>query len=182
MEYRKFYKYDKEKKIRLFGEKFVENNKKYCKIIYKGEKELCTHFYINDIELKKNMFEIKLKGITKVKDMSYLFAQCKCLIELPDISKWDTSKVEKMCSLFEGCISLTSLPGIFRWKTDKVTNMNCIFYRCESLKKLPDISNWETKNVKTIHSIFCLCKSLKYLPDISKWNTENFINMIKKKK
>ena len=49
------YKIDKYKKeIRLFGEKFIENNKDKCIIIYKGEISFIKEFiFKKDIDLKK---------------------------------------------------------------------------------------------------------------------------------
>jgi len=44
--------------------------------------------------------------------MSYLFASCESLIEVPDISEWDTSKIIKMNNLFYECKSLKTLPDI----------------------------------------------------------------------
>ena len=39
-----------------------------------------------------------------------MFKDCKSLISLRDISKWDTSKVDDMSNMFNECISLESLP------------------------------------------------------------------------
>ena len=58
-------KIDYSKEIKIFGEKFVENNKINCKMIIKGnEFEICTNLNININQLDNDIFEIKLKGIT----------------------------------------------------------------------------------------------------------------------
>ena len=44
--------------------------------------------------------------------MSSLFSGCKKLLEIPDISKWDTSEVSDMSEMFCSCFELTSLPDI----------------------------------------------------------------------
>ena len=44
--------------------------------------------------------------------MEDLFSNCKSLLSLPDISKWNTNKVVNMKGLFSDCISLLSLPDI----------------------------------------------------------------------
>jgi hypothetical protein len=87
---RKYLKEDSEieltkNNIILFGEKFVEKNKNICKILIEGkEKELIT-LYSNE-KLKENeKFEIKLKGIKDIIDMSYMFYGCFCLFSIPDI-------------------------------------------------------------------------------------------------
>ena len=57
------YKIDKENKnLRIFGDKFVENNKDMCKIVYnENEQELSGTF--NTENMNTNELKIKLKGI-----------------------------------------------------------------------------------------------------------------------
>ena len=100
--------------IRLFGAEFVENNKNICKMIidnkvYEIKKDYNVKIYNN------NILKIKLKGINKIKDMSYMFEGCLSLSSLPDISKWNTSNITNMSYMFEGCLSLLSLPDISKW-------------------------------------------------------------------
>ena len=78
-----------ENSIKLFGEEFVQNNKKNCKIIYQGkELELTEYIDINKIELNEDKtLEIKLKGIKSITDMSGMFCKCPSLLSLPDISQ-----------------------------------------------------------------------------------------------
>ena len=126
----------------------MKNNKNNCKIIYEDKKyKLKEYFQINS---KKELFEIKLKGIDNINNLSCIFNKCKSLLSISDISKWDTSNIVNMSYLFAGC---------------------------ELLEYLPDISEWDTSNVKYMHGIFMKCKSLKKLPDISKWNISNVIYM-----
>ena len=121
------YKVNKDdKEIKIFGETFVKNNKDKCKYIYEGkENELNEHFDLSNYNKSKDILEIKLIGLKNVTDMSHLFDDCKSLIEVPDISHWNTSNI---------------------------TNMNFLFYFCQSLKSLPDISKWDTSKV-TVHFI-----------------------------
>ena len=92
------------------GSEFVKNNKNNCKIIYKN-KEYELREYINIKDNKKEKIEIKLKGINNIKNMSHMFAECKSLSSLPEISKWNTSNVTYMNGMFS-CESLSSLPDI----------------------------------------------------------------------
>ena len=80
------YKIDEEE-IRIFGSKFVSNNKNKWKIIYNNkEYELTEKFKLdNFIDLKGNNLIIKLKGFNNICDMSYMFCECYSLISLPDI-------------------------------------------------------------------------------------------------
>ena len=97
--------------IRLFGDKFVRNNKKICKMIIDNKKYKIEAEY-NVKNYKKNKLEIKLKGIKNITNMSYMFSGCSSLISLPDISKWNNNNVTNMSFMFYGCSSLISLPDI----------------------------------------------------------------------
>ena len=55
------YKIDKDKKIRIFGDLFVENNKDKFKIIYKGkEEEIKSYIEIENIN-NNELFVIKFE-------------------------------------------------------------------------------------------------------------------------
>ena len=194
---------EKISKNKIFGEKFVENNKNKCKmIINEKEEELCSYYNIEKIE--KKVLKIKLKGINNINDMSYMFCgcesllsiigfdnwntynindmsylfyQCSSLVDISDISKWKTNNVKDMSFMFLGCSSLINIPDISKWNIDKVNHIGCIFYGCSSLTNIPDISKWNTNNVTNMGCIFDGCSSLTNIPDISKWNTNNVTNM-----
>ena len=141
------YKIKKEKRIKIFGKKFVENNKNKCKIKIKEKIiELNEYYEINENEKKNEYLDILLIGINNVKDMSYMFYNCSSLSSLPDISKWNTSNVNNMSSMFYNCSSLSSLPDISKWNISNVNNMSYMFSRCSSLLSIPEISKWDTSN------------------------------------
>ena len=175
----------KEDKIRIFGKKFVNNNNGKCKIIYydqdndKDEEcDLKEYFEeINSFYNNKDSFTFKLKGINNITDMSHIFDGCNTILELPDISKWNTSKVNNMSYMFNECESVLSLPDISKWDTSNVTDMSYMFYKCKSLKSLPDISIWKISNVVYLHDMFKFCKLLNILPDISKWDISNVLDI-----
>ena len=190
----------KDNKIKLFGKKFVERNKKSCKIIIDSkEYQICSHLDKSKIDQNIQILEIKLKinkQLTTMKDMfsncdslitftnnnldtskvidtSYMFYECKQLSDLSDISKWDTSKITDMNSMFKGCELLLKIPNISKWDMSQVTDMNSMFEGCSCLLSLPDISKWNIINVTDVSHMFEGCSSLSYFPDISKWNTKN---------
>ena len=171
------YKINKEEnRIKLFGDEFIKNNKRNCKIFISGvEVKICT--YYDKYNKNHDILEIKLKGIKNITNMSHMFDYCKSLLSLPDISKWNTNKVTDMSYIFSNCSSLSSLPDISKWNTSKVTNMNGMFNFCDLLNSLPDISKWNTSKVTGMGSIFSFCSLLKSLPDISKWITSNVKDM-----
>ena len=192
-------------KIRIFGHIFVEKNINNCKIVVEDkEYKLSDKFNINNMKKTGNEYEIKLKILNNIDDLSYMFNQCNCLSQsseinninisnitnisylfsecqkisqLPDISKWNTSKVENMACIFAGCQSLSSLPDISKWNTSNVKNMMGVFAGCKNLSSIPDISKWNTNKVCKFDYMFYRCDLLKEIPDISKWDTKNIISM-----
>ena len=167
-----------EDSVKIFYSDFVELNKNNCKIIYE-EKEYDLKKEFNVKNIKKEILEIRLKGIMNITNMHAMFYECSSLISLPNISKWDTTKITDMSSLFGKCTSLITLPDISKWNTSNVTNMHSLFYGCSSLISLPDISKWDTSNVTDMHSMFSECSSLLELPDISKWNIDKVTSVYK---
>jgi surface protein len=161
----------------IFGLDFAKNNKDKCNLIIDGKiYPLQFKIKINKAKTER-ILTIKLQEKEPITDMSFMFYNCKSLISLPDISKWDISNVIYMKSMFYSCSSLKFISDISRWKTGKVENMCSMFDKCESIKCLPDISNWDMSNVNNISYFFNKCKSLQYLPDISKWNTNQLCNI-----
>ena len=59
-----------------------------------------------------------------------MFNDCRSLISVPDISKWNTSNVTYMNNMFCYCSSLVSLPDISKWNTLNVTDIENNFYEC----------------------------------------------------
>ena len=155
----------KDKEVKLFGEDFVKRNKNKSKLIIDGkEQELKEKYSFGIFSSKKDILEIKLKGITNITNMSEMFRGCKSLSSLPDISKWNTSNVIDMSEMFSGCNSLSSLPDISKWNTSNVTYMYDMFSGCKSLSSLPDISKWNTSNVTIMSCMFRGCNESLKIP------------------
>ena len=85
--------------MKLFGNKFIKNNNKLRIISNNKESEIKEYLITNG-------------KIKKVKNISYMFSDCKSLNYLPDISKWNTKNVTNMSYMFYNCESLNSLPDI----------------------------------------------------------------------
>ena len=192
----------KDRRIKIFNEQFVENNKSNFKIIYNNEElNLISSL---EISCDENIVEITLKQINeitnlskmfmecdelysfpglsklnteKVTDISHLFRNCKNILELPDLSEWNTPNVNNMSYLFSGCSIINSLPDISKWNTSKVTDVSNMFFGCSNILKLPDISNWNTSKIKNMNKMFEGCSKLVDLPDISKWDVGAVTNM-----
>jgi len=62
------YKVGKKRRVRIFGDEFVKNNKDNCKIIFdNNEQELSAFFDLKNIEIKEQILEIQLKEINNLK-------------------------------------------------------------------------------------------------------------------
>ena len=169
--------FNKNSIVKLFGKKFVENNKAQCKIIIDNKKyELSEEFPLNNLKKVTENIEIKLVGIQNITDISYMFDNCSSLKSIKNIDSWDTSTIKLMVGVFSKCTSLKSLPNISNLNTKNVTDMKRLFFGCSSLEYISDISRWNTENVNNMSFMFYECSSLKSLPDISKSNTSNVTN------
>jgi len=105
------YDINNQKNIRIFGSKFVKNNRNICKMIIDNkEYEITDEYKVKSND--NNKLQIKLKGIDNITNISYMFKGCSSLSFLPDISKWNTNNVTNMSYMFRGCSSLSSLPNI----------------------------------------------------------------------
>ena len=98
----------------LFDKDFVKRNKNNCKLIIDGkEQELIEKYSFGWFSSKKDILEIKLKGITNITNMSFMFDRCKSLSSSPDISKWNTSNATYMIFMFSGCNESLKIPSKF---------------------------------------------------------------------
>ena len=174
----------KDNKMKIFGRKFVDNNKDNCILIINGKELPLSEYYIlKKNDLKNNELEIKIKQTNTIKDMSYMFHAESTepsiyLTSIINISNWNTSSITDISYLFSNCTQLTSVPAdISNWETINITNISNLFYHCTSLNSIPDISKWNIENVTNISYLFYDCKTLTSLPDISKWNTSKVTDM-----
>lgn len=68
------YKIGDNYRIKIFGKKFIENNKNNCKIIIENkEYELSEYFIINDNLRKSEILEIKLIITKNINNLSFIF-------------------------------------------------------------------------------------------------------------
>ena len=167
------YKIDDEKKIRLFGDLFVKNNKDNYVLIINGKKyELMSFLNLEGMYLKKGeIIEIKLKQIKNTLDISFMFSECRSLINISNTSKWKVDNIINFEGMFNQCNSLKFFSQIYHWHTDNAINMSYMFSGC---KDIPCLCNWNTSNVTNMSYMFSECSSV---PDISKWDTSNVTDM-----
>ena len=68
-------------------------------IIDNKEYEITEKYNIKNYN-NNNKLKIILKGINNVINMSGMLTECKSLLSLPDISKWNTNNVINMSGMF----------------------------------------------------------------------------------
>ena len=87
-------------RIKLFGKKFVENNKGLCRLkINEKEIELCEFYELEKRENNKKIdklkgwkeIEINLIGLNNITNMNNMFQGCKFLSPKTLCSIWNTS-------------------------------------------------------------------------------------------
>ena len=170
------YKIDKPgENIRLFGQKFIENNKDKCLMCINFVLKKITEFYKSKNNEKKIIVSLALNN--NITDLSYMFYGCSSLILIQDLNKLNTSNLTNISSMFSGCSSLIFINGISEWNTNNIINMSYLFNECSSLEEVPDISKWYTSKVINMEHMFSLLSSLKTLPNIGEWDIEKVVNI-----
>ena len=141
-----------------------------------------TELYINNQNYKyqkyfrpdkEGIHEILLKFNNNMKDCSFMFYNCKNIINI-DFSSFNTQEVACMLSMFEGCSNLTYL-DLSSFVTKNVTNINCMFLGCNKLINI-DLSSFDTSNIDSLYCIFQNCSNLMNI-DLSSFDTKNVTNM-----
>ena len=122
-----------------------------------------------DLDNRVKTLDLSGWKTSNVKNMSYMFCDCKNLESL-NLSGWDTSSVEIMIGMFYDCENLKSL-DLSGWDTSSVENTAWMFGDCRRIKSL-DISDWDTSKVNNMEGMFYGCKNLKSL-DLSSWDMSN---------
>ena len=124
------YKVEEKKKIQIFNETFVNNNKHNCIIIIEREeiRELCSEINISEYKITKNNLEIKLFEYKTINNMNKMFAGCSSLISIPDFEQWDFNNVQEIEYMFKNCSSLTYLSKKFKINGTHINKIKGLFY------------------------------------------------------
>ena len=141
-----------------------------------------TLLYINDEEYKfkkyfnpkeEGIYKIELKLKTQIKDCSYMFYNCREILEL-NLINFDSGNVTNMSHMFEKCSNLTDIKLYF-FDTKNVTDMSYMFSFCEKLSNI-DLSNFSTINVTNMSHMLEGCSNLNNI-HIGHLETLNVTNM-----
>ena len=191
------------RKLRIIGEYFCRKNKNKGKLIINNKKTYLKEF-INIININKEQIKIKMVLNKNLYDKSYMFKDCKSLLELSinnnleyiedneifDMNNYnyELKNNEKYINRWEDegtnlDISL-ELYGYFGIDEDNKTSINNI----SEIKKYTEKIDKDSlltylkllkleNNYVNLKCIFYNCRSLSSLPDLSKWNIDNVIDM-----
>ena len=111
--------------IKIFGDEFVENNKKKCKIVYNNKlTNLKEFFYIKNIKQnEKGTFNINLILLSTIISMKKMFSECvllRCIFDL----NWDMKYIKNMSYMFNKCLYLHTINYLKKWNTQNVSDMS----------------------------------------------------------
>ena len=118
---------------------------------------------------KHNIYDLNFIDTSEITDMSNLFMNCECDI---DVSNWDVSNVTNMLAMFYCCYDFNC--DLSKWDVSNVTNMYSLFRRCNKFTG-KGLENWNVSNVTNMKYMFACCNNFNC--DLSKWNVSNVENM-----
>ena len=142
--------------------------------------ELNTKLYINNKNYKyqkyiipedEGIYDIKLKFNINLTDCSYMFFNCKNIINI-NFTSFNTKNIRNMRNMFSKC-NFRNI-NLLSFDTTNVINMREMFSYCVNLNKL-DLSSFVINKDTNTFAMFYGCSSLKQIPDIRMLNIENEI-------
>ena len=113
----------------IFGDEFVKNNKNNIELIINGNKNNLIEKY----NLRKGENKIKIIIKNKIKNLKFMFDECKSLKNIEEIKYLDTKEIEDFSFMFCSCSSLSDIKGLENWDVSNGKDFSCIFYECISL-------------------------------------------------
>ena len=136
----------------------VESKDQLKSIIQKRYNNDISFVYLSDID------------VSELDDLSDIFYQF--LVEVVDISGWDTSNFTTMAYMFNQCSKLKKIIGIENLDVSKSEDVSYMFYGGENLVEL-DLTNWNPKLLQKTRYMFYGCSNLKIIKNIENWQLPN---------
>ena len=118
----------------------------------------------------KSFLDLTDIDVSELDDLSDIFYQF--LVEVVDISGWDTSNVITMEDMFSCCKKLKKIIGIENLDISNVEDTHGMFYCCENLVEL-DLTNWNPISLQNTYDMFYGCSNLKFIKNIENWQLPN---------
>ena len=127
-----------------------------CSHMFEGLTSLLSVDWNNDPQYGEGGLQTE-----DVTDMSYMFAGCTNLNNVPGIEYFNTTNVTNMAHMFEGCNFSWNI-NLTNFNTHNVENMAAMFNNCRSLNSL-DLSSFNTTRVTDMSELFRDCPLLRTL-------------------
>ena len=131
-------------------------NNEDCQIFINGEPKDFNKFFKPE---KEGEYKIEIIFKKKLKNCSYMFANCEKVTKL-DLSSFNTSQVTNMYYMFGRCYELKEI-NLSNIQTKNVTNMGYLFDKCKKLKNISLPDSFDTGCVENMEYMFHDCNSLE---------------------
>ncbi len=79
-------------------------------------------------------------------DLSRCFYNHKQLVDISELSSFDTTRVVNMTEMFSRCRNLASIKPLSNWVVSNVWDMTGTFHDCRELTDLKCLSNWKVRD------------------------------------
>ena len=130
-------KYNEEEDNKIFGAKFVENNKDNLTLIINGDQNKLVNKYILK-EGENNIQMIIRKALTNIE---YMFYSCKSLKNIDELEYLNTEKINNFFYMFDRSSSLKDNKGLEIWNVSNGNNFSGMFLGCQSLSNIEALEN-----------------------------------------
>jgi surface protein len=114
-------------------------------------------------------------NVSKVENMSCMFAYCKQLEDITALSNWNVSNVKNMYGMFCSCQQLHDISALFNWNVFKVEDMRRMFDSCpllpHDLQSIPSPSCLKAYFNECKHNTFRK-ETNQHISALQKENTE----------
>ena len=157
---------------KIFGKKFVENNKDNIDLIINGEKCKLIDKYI----LKKGENNIEMIIKNKIINLCSMFYECRTLVNIEELKYLDTKEVKNFSEMFYGC-SISNINPLEKWDVSNVNNFDLMFFKCNKLSDIKALKTWNVSNCINFSRIFMYCSSLYDISALEKWDVSNGTNL-----
>lgn len=135
----------------------------------------CSTMFAGFSNVSSILFNIHKFYTEDVTDMSYMFAGCTSLNNVPDIPTFVTTNVENMEYMFDRTHFTALDLQAFSTQHLRPDGMKGMFRNCAYLQTL-DISSFTTEQITTMEDLFSGCAALQRL-NLSSFNTAQVTNM-----
>ena len=186
-------------KHKIFGKRFVENNKYNIKLDINGiESQLIDEFDLkegdniikliiknnltnlesmfNDCQELSNIEELKYLNTNHCTNFSYIFASCWRLSDIKSIVNWNVSNGTNFSHMFYECSSLSDIKALEKWNVSKGIDFSYMFYNCSSLINIKPLEKWNLSKCTNFSNMFFNCSSLLDIKPLEKWNVSNGVD------